>query len=104
MKIQEKFVTFEQAKKLREIGFDEPCIARYSKSGQFQMNTLTEWYKFNSGEIKGSYISAPLLFDAYLWLLEITKEDEEDISKDDYFNDMLRNIDYFIQLRQLGWK
>ena len=64
--MNEQFVTYEIALKLKEIGFNEPCFARFNK-GNFQMNKLGDWYKHNSGEIDKSYLSASLWQQVIDW-------------------------------------
>jgi hypothetical protein len=56
---KEYFVTYDIARLLRGLGFDYPCIARFSFK-QFQMNSLGNWYDHNSGIIHIHYTSAPL--------------------------------------------
>jgi hypothetical protein len=67
--MKDQFVTFEIAKELKELGFDEPCLARFNKS-KFQMNRLRDWYKHNSGEIDKIYLSAPLWQQVINWFRE----------------------------------
>ncbi len=64
--MEKEFITYEQALALKELGFDEPCIALYfinkeeiiySEEGGF-------WYNSNSEEDR---ISAPLYQQAFRW-------------------------------------
>lgn len=57
-----QFVTYDQAIILKELGFDEPVVARYINK-QFSMNSLGNWWKHNSNELGAkakSFTSAPL--------------------------------------------
>jgi hypothetical protein len=60
------FVTHSQAVALKELGFDEPCIARFI-GYQFSTNTLANWYNHNGGEISNKMISAPLKSQVFEW-------------------------------------
>lgn len=62
------FVTYEQALALKELGFDEPCIAKFVKK-QFSMNVAGNWYRHNSDEITKGWLSAPLIQDVKKWFL-----------------------------------
>lgn len=62
--MKELFVNHIQALALKEIGFQEPCIARFIGS-QFSTNTLANWYNHNGGEISNKMISAPLKSQAF---------------------------------------
>lgn len=64
--MEDLFVTYDQAKALKEIKFDEPCIARYIGK-QFSTNTLAIFYKHNSGEISTKFLSAPLKTQVFNW-------------------------------------
>lgn len=69
----EDFVSFEQAKKLCNLGFDLKCIACYDE-GEFE---ITSEYptNYNSGRYRYNLISAPTLSQAQKWLREV-KETE----------------------------
>lgn len=66
--IKDQFVSCKIAEELKNLGFNEPCIARFN-NGQFQMNKLGNWYKHNSGEIEKHYISAPLWQQVINWFI-----------------------------------
>lgn len=55
--MQELFVSYEQAQKLRSLGFDEECLARYC--------VITEWEK-PTGEIKLQLFSDATTKDRFL--------------------------------------
>ena len=97
--MKELFVTYEVAKQLKEIGFEEKCIARYVEK-QFQMNVLAEWYNFNGGDIKGSWISAPLYDQVINWLLNKNIYLEVNIS---YIQDEQFYFRYEIQYLDNGY-
>lgn len=66
----EDFVTFEQAKKLKELGFDWECFAYYLYDDNLEIGRQlqkynSEWHLINLG-----YISAPTLSQAQKWLRE----------------------------------
>lgn len=42
--IEESYVSFETAKRLKEAGFREPCISHYSNSGQVWQSSSPEDY------------------------------------------------------------
>ena len=64
--MEDLFVTRDQAKLLKDIKFDEPCIARFI-GRQFSTNTLAIFYKHNSGEISTKFLSAPLKTQVFEW-------------------------------------
>ena len=72
----EDFVTFEIAKKLKEKGFQEECLAYYSKDSDFYYNTCycsdveCAFKSFNSrpNHICGKRIDAPTISQALKWL------------------------------------
>jgi hypothetical protein len=66
--IEELFVPYEESLALKELEFDEPCIARFNKK-QFQVNVLGNFYKHNSGEV-GNFLSAPLFSQAFKFFKE----------------------------------
>ncbi len=68
--MQKEFVTYEIAKKLKELGFDEPCLAYYAKSESFY-DIPNTFFMHPSGieyeNIKGSSFLAPLWQQAIDW-------------------------------------
>jgi cephalosporin hydroxylase len=65
--MKQLFVSYKMALALDGKGFNEPCVARYSR-GQFEMNRLGDWYRHNSGEISQGYVSAPTIQQVLDWL------------------------------------
>lgn len=57
--MEKQFVPYELSVKLKELGFDESCFARFRK-GQFQLNTLGKAIEHNSQQIVSGDVSAPL--------------------------------------------
>ena len=64
----EDFVTYEQAEKLADLGFDYKCIACYDEE-EFEYNG--EPNDYNSGYYRYNLISAPTLTQAQKWLREV---------------------------------
>jgi hypothetical protein len=62
-----EFISYEQALELKDLGFDEPCLAFYN--GKFLESTD---YDFDNGTSKdiGLCIVAPLYQQAFRWLHE----------------------------------
>lgn len=63
------FVSFEVAKKLKKIGFNEEVIAHYNKDGNLVFDKCGPWHH-NSGEVETSYFSAPLHEQVIEWLIQ----------------------------------
>ena len=63
--MEKEFVTYEQALALKELGFDEECMAGYDKED----NTLYIAYLINAGVQFNShyYDKAPLKQQAFTW-------------------------------------
>lgn len=64
--MKEQFIPYEQALKLKELGFDEGCFSYYTIFGKFA-GDISNPRKYNSEFEKGSYISAPLWQQAFDW-------------------------------------
>jgi hypothetical protein len=73
--IEELFVPYKESLALKELEFDEPCIARFNKK-QFQVNVLGNFYKHNSGEV-GNFLSAPLFSQAFKFFRDNYKLESE---------------------------
>ena len=77
----EDFVTFEIAKKLKEKGFKEQCLAYYTKDSDFYYNTSygsdveNAFKSFNSrpNHICGKRIDAPIIYQVLKWLRDEKK-------------------------------
>jgi hypothetical protein len=65
-----EFLPYDRALKLKQLGFDEPCISHYTAYGKFS-NDYSAPKKYNSEFELGSYISAPTLSQAFRWFREI---------------------------------
>jgi len=65
--MNKEFIPYEQALELKELGFDEPCLAFYN--GKFLDSTD---YDFDNGTSKdiGLCIVAPLYQQAFRWFRE----------------------------------
>jgi len=65
--MNKEFIPYEQALELKEVGFDEPCLAFYN--GKFLDSTD---YDFDNGTSKdiGLCIVAPLYQQAFRWFRE----------------------------------
>lgn len=67
--MENEFVPYQPSFELKELGFNEPCIAKYI-SRQFAMNVAGKWYKHNSNEITTGWVSAPLWQQAFRFFRE----------------------------------
>lgn len=66
---QEDYCSYELALKLKECGFDEPCIAQWSVEPDGKPLLLgSTAFVFNNAELKGRDVTAPLLYHAQKWL------------------------------------
>lgn len=75
--MNKEFVTYEQAKALKELGFDEPCLAGYNfkdgRKGQFtypsakEPNTTSKARVYNQDK---KIVGAPLYQQAFRWFRE----------------------------------
>ena len=74
--LNKEFVPYEQSLALKELGFDEPCIAFYDKLKFFNNTKLCFVSQrvnnsiFNSIKNDGTLISAPLYQQAFRWFRE----------------------------------
>lgn len=66
----EDFVTLDQAKKLKELGFQEKCFAYFLYDDEVEIGTYMKDYNYIVGL---DYISAPTLYQTQKWLREIEK-------------------------------
>jgi hypothetical protein len=67
--MQNEFLPYDRALKLKQLGFDEPCISHYTAYGKFS-NDYSAPRKYNSEFELGSYISAPTYSQAFRWFRE----------------------------------
>jgi hypothetical protein len=70
--MEKEFVTYEQALKLKELGFDEPCLSHYKN------DTLSDFFEIvKNSEIRNvnnevdDYISAPLKQQVFRWFRDV---------------------------------
>lgn len=67
----EDYVSYELALKLKECGFDEPCIAEWACEPDGKPILLgSTAFVFSNAELKGRDVTAPLLYHAQKWLRE----------------------------------
>jgi hypothetical protein len=65
--MEKEFLKYMESLELKEIEFDEPCIAYFTIFGKFS-NDYSAPRKYNSEFELGSYISAPTYSQAFSWL------------------------------------
>lgn len=67
----EDYASYELALKLKEVGFNEPCIAQWScePDGKPMLVGSTA-FVFSNAQLKGRDVTAPLLYHAQKWLRE----------------------------------
>ena len=65
--MNKEFIPYEQALELKEVGFDEPCLAFYN--GKFLESTSYDFDNDTSKDI-GLCIVAPLYQQAFRWFRE----------------------------------
>jgi hypothetical protein len=69
--MNKEFIPYEQALALKELGFAEPCFARYAdmtlpkKTGSFL--SRTDWDTMHVNFIESQSVSAPLYQQAFRW-------------------------------------
>ena len=95
----EDFVTYEQAVKLKELGFDWECNHLYSHRSSIDFNDSCYYHDFNTTDSSNDY-SAPTLAQAQKWLREV-KETEVIVHK---INDSIYNYTIYGQLVNLTTK
>ena len=82
----EDFVTYEQAAKLKALGFDDPCYNFWSLEPDGKpIIIISALGDVRNSNLKGRDIAAPFLWQAQKWLrknknvdMNITLEDETD--------------------------
>jgi hypothetical protein len=98
--MNKEFIPYEQALALKELGFDEPCIAFYTQNAYGDGKEL-QWFR-KPNDCNGDYvfISAPLYQQAFRWFREKYKlhsrVDIQDVELDWYSFEILevRDGDY----------
>jgi hypothetical protein len=70
--MEKEFVTYELALKLKQLGFDEPCLAYWDNDKLFVIDRNSERIQKNSNykDIFEGIISAPLFSQAFRWFRE----------------------------------
>ena len=68
--MNELFIPYEQALALKELGFDEPCLAKYQKLAEFANYQLQLLQKERNYNRLDTAISAPLYQQAFRWFKE----------------------------------
>jgi len=68
--MEKEFIPYEQAFALKELGFDEPCIAFYTQNAYGDGKKLQWFRKPNDCNSDYVFISAPLYQQAFRWFRE----------------------------------
>ena len=109
MKIENEFIPFEQALALKELGFDEQCLALYDLDGKITIE-FVNWK--NAKNRKSNYlIATPLYQQAFRWFREKYNIEcyvncywnEVDSSKRDYYANYNYGSDIFYSI-DIGFK
>lgn len=90
--MKNEFIPYEQALELKELGFDELCMAGYDKDfiGKLYIGFSTDDGALFNTEY---YILAPLYQQAFRWLNEkLNTKGLMPISDDEYRLQMLKNL------------
>ena len=68
--MEKEFVPYDRALKLKQLGFDEPCFARFNNDGDLLI-AHTEKYIIDNGVDRSEFfILAPLFQQAFRWFRE----------------------------------
>lgn len=68
--MKKQFVPYDLALKLKELGFDEECLAYYRNPKLFQLFNLEKYKGVNQILTKTDYVKAPLWQQAFDWFVE----------------------------------
>ena len=69
--MNKEFVPYEQALALKELGFDEPCLAYYTDGLPIGYKLVTNFIgQFTNSKLKNGEVSAPLYQQAFRWFRE----------------------------------
>lgn len=76
--MEKEFVPYEQAIVLKELGFDEPCIACYVPAPTWMKNKtpiirgyfINEFKQYFNSKLKVENVSAPTFSQAFKWFRE----------------------------------
>ena len=84
--MEKEFVSYDLSVKLKELGFNEPCLAYWDNHKLFIIDRNSERIQKNSNykDIFEGIISAPLYQQAFRWFREKYKGVYEIIRKEDY--------------------
>lgn len=66
--MKDLFVNYNQALELKELGFDEPCLAVFNDSKQFRINSESK--NWNDNVKNGDTTSAPLFSQCFRFFRE----------------------------------
>ena len=67
--MEKEFVPYQPSLELKELGFDEPCIAYYENNGKNSL-LVTDSVNFTNTDLKVEGISSPLYQQAFRWFRE----------------------------------
>ena len=90
MVMEKEFIPYEQALALKELGFDEPCLAMFDEYKIFEYNSI-----LHNANILIDCVSAPLYPQAFRWFRE-----KYNLHANPYTTDM-GAIEYCFQIRDL---
>lgn len=65
-KMEKEFIPYEQALALKELGFDEPCLAYWDDDKSFELNS--EFLK--GSQMDDSWLNTPTFSQAFRWFRE----------------------------------
>ena len=68
--MEKGFIPYEESLALKELGFDEPCLAKYQKLAEFANYQLQLLQKERNCNRLDTAISAPLYQQAFRWFRE----------------------------------
>ena len=68
--MEKGFIPYEESLALKELGFDEPCLAKYQKLAEFANYQLQLLQKERNCNRLDTAISAPLYQQAFRWFKE----------------------------------
>jgi hypothetical protein len=66
--MEKEFVPYELARELKQLGFDEPCLAVFNDSKQFRINL--ESRNWNDNLVNGDTTSSPTFQQVFRWFRE----------------------------------
>lgn len=64
--MEKEFIPYELAVKLKELGFDEPCLAYYNESNSNHDLETTDWWCLPQNDFQYA-LSAPTFSQAFRW-------------------------------------